>query len=65
MFGSNLIKQPYFNNINYRISGQLLNSDIIMNDVFWLGVQPNLNSEQKYFLIKTINSMYGFDNIKK
>jgi CDP-4-dehydro-6-deoxyglucose reductase, E1 len=54
LFGGNLTKQPYFKHINYRISGKLENSDTIMNDVFWLGVQPNLSQEMKAFVVKEL-----------
>jgi len=54
LFGGNLAKQPYFNNVNYRISGRLDNCDTIMNEVFWLGVQPNLSEEMKSFVVREL-----------
>ena len=44
-FGGNITKQPYFKNRNYRVSGNLTNSDTIMNQSFWTGVYPGLTEE--------------------
>lgn len=43
LFGGNLIRQPYFNDRAYRISGELTNTDDIMNNTFWIGVYPGLS----------------------
>jgi CDP-6-deoxy-D-xylo-4-hexulose-3-dehydrase len=58
LFGGNLIRQPFFKHINYRISGKLENSDVIMNNVFWIGVQPNLSKEMIKFTISEIKSIF-------
>jgi len=45
MFAGNIIKQPYFKNKNYRVFGDLTNTDIIMNNTFWIGVYPGLTED--------------------
>lgn len=47
LFAGNLTKQPYFTNnkIIYRISGKLINTDIIMAKTFWVGTFPGITSE--------------------
>lgn len=47
LFGGNLIKQPYFVNYNikYRQIGDLENTDVVMNNTFWIGVYPALEKE--------------------
>jgi len=37
-FGRNLLKQPAFRGIPRRVVGNLKNSDIMMNNTFWIGV---------------------------
>ncbi|MFM7557398.1 MAG: DegT/DnrJ/EryC1/StrS family aminotransferase, partial [Alphaproteobacteria bacterium] len=37
LFGGNLLKQPYMQNKNHKIIGDLKNSDIVMNNSFWIG----------------------------
>jgi len=47
LFGGNLTKQPYFKNydIKYGAIGKLENTDKVMNNSFWIGVQPSLTPE--------------------
>lgn len=59
LFAGNLVKHPCFDemrksNEGYRISGDLSNTDRIMNDTFWVGVYPGMNDEIIDYMIKTI-----------
>ena len=51
LFGGNLLKQPYMQNKNYKIIGNLKNSDIVMNNSFWIGVYPSIGLEQLNYII--------------
>ncbi len=43
LFGGNLIKQPAYKNLKFRVSGTLEHTDAVMNNLFWIGVYPGLN----------------------
>lgn len=51
LFAGNIIKQPCFEKVNYRIHGNLTNTDIIMNDTFWIGVYPGLQQNHLDYMI--------------
>jgi CDP-6-deoxy-D-xylo-4-hexulose-3-dehydrase len=46
VFAGNITKQPMMDEVDYRISGKLTNTDDIMNNVFWVGCHPNLTKQQ-------------------
>ena len=56
LFAGNLIKQPYFKDIEYRVVGELTHTDKTMNDTFWIGVQPALTNEHLDFVVETISA---------
>ncbi len=61
LFAGNLTRQPYMKGRNYRIAGELTNTDIVMNDTFWIGVYPGLNKEMLDFVIEKIEAFFGLN----
>jgi CDP-6-deoxy-D-xylo-4-hexulose-3-dehydrase len=59
LFAGNLTRQPYMVGANYRISGELTNTDNVMNNTFWIGVQPALTREMLEFAAQKIESYLG------
>ena len=43
LFGGNLTRQPYMKGRDYRIVGDLANSDIVTERTFWIGLYPGLD----------------------
>ena len=59
LFAGNLTRQPYMIGANYRISGDLTNTDNVMNNTFWIGVQPSLSKEMLEFAACKIETYLG------
>lgn len=59
LFAGNLTRQPYMLGANYRISGDLTNTDNVMNNTFWIGVQPALTQEMLEFAANKIEGYLG------
>ena len=54
LFGGNLLRQPAFKGTPRRVVGNLENTDIVMNNTFWLGVWPGLNNQMLEYVVDTL-----------
>jgi CDP-6-deoxy-D-xylo-4-hexulose-3-dehydrase len=54
VFAGNLLRQPAYEGWEYRVIGELTNTDYVMNQVFWIGVYPGLTSEMLDYIVKTM-----------
>jgi CDP-6-deoxy-D-xylo-4-hexulose-3-dehydrase len=59
LFAGNLVRQPYMQGAHYRVSGDLTNTDNVMNNTFWIGVQPSLTPEMLEYAARKIESYLG------
>jgi CDP-4-dehydro-6-deoxyglucose reductase, E1 len=59
LFAGNLTKQPYMVGADFRVSGELVNTDHVMHNTFWIGVQPALTIEMLEFSAHHIESYLG------
>ena len=55
LFGGNLLRQPAYEGCEYRVIGDLPNTDFVMNNVFWIGVYPGLTTTMLDFVVGTIH----------
>jgi CDP-6-deoxy-D-xylo-4-hexulose-3-dehydrase len=56
LFGGNLLRQPAYENCEFRVIGDLKNTDFAMKNVFWIGVYPGLSEEMLNYVAETIRS---------
>jgi CDP-6-deoxy-D-xylo-4-hexulose-3-dehydrase len=56
LFGGNLARQPAYEGREYRVIGDLPNTNFVMNNVFWVGVYPGLTKPMLDFVVSTIGN---------
>lgn len=61
LFAGNLTRQPYMAGREYRVSGELINTDIVMNDTFWIGIHPSLDLDMLEYSARSIESYLGIN----
>ena len=54
LFGGNLTRQPAYQDVAYRVVGDLTNTDLVMNHTFWIGVYPSLTPEMLERLLDVV-----------
>ncbi len=54
VFAGNLTKQPAYIGVDYRVEGDLKNTDRIMNKAFWIGVHPALTPDRIRYMLETL-----------
>jgi CDP-4-dehydro-6-deoxyglucose reductase, E1 len=59
IFAGNLIRQPAYEGWEYRVVGELTNTDFVMNNVFWIGTYPGLTNEMLDYIAKTAAEFAG------
>ena len=59
LFAGNLTRQPYFEDIEYRVVGDLINTDITMNRTLWLGIYPGLDTTQLDYIAEKMEDFFG------
>lgn len=61
LFAGNLTKQPYFEALEYRVVGELTNTDITMKQTLWLGLYPGLKHEQLDYMVEKLEEFFGLN----
>jgi len=57
LFAGDLRKQPYFKGISYRTVGDLPNTEIVLNDSFWIGVTPMIDDEMVDYMVDVFHKI--------
>jgi CDP-6-deoxy-D-xylo-4-hexulose-3-dehydrase len=50
LFGGNMARQPAYEGENFRVAGELKNSDHVMNSAFWIGVWPGITGQMREYV---------------
>ncbi len=58
LFSGNLIKQPYMKNINFKVHGDLKNTDLVMENTFWIGLYPGLHNKHLDYTVNKISNFF-------
>ena len=56
VFAGNITKQPAYKDVDFRIVGDLTNTDIVMTRSFWVGVYPGLTTPMLDYVIESISN---------
>lgn len=59
LFAGNLIRQPYFEGLEYKVVGSLENTDRTMNQTLWLGIYPGLSEPQLDYIAEKLEEFFG------
>jgi len=59
LFGGNLIRQPYMKGRNWRVFGELTNSDKVMHSTFWIGLYPGLTDDHLSYACEMIAKFFS------
>lgn len=59
LFGGNLVRQPAYEGVKYRVSGVLKNSDLVMDKGFWLGVFPGISPAMRDYVVEKMVEFIG------
>lgn len=56
MFAGNILKQPAYKGIDFRVVGDLTNTDIVLTRTFWIGVFPGLSTQMLDYTVESIKN---------
>ena len=62
LFAGNILRQPYMKGRNYRVIGNLENTDRIMNDTFWIGLYPGISFEMLNYIEKSFSKFLNINH---
>jgi CDP-6-deoxy-D-xylo-4-hexulose-3-dehydrase len=57
LFGGNLVRQPAYKDVRYRVAAPLTNTNFVMDNVFWIGIYPGISSEMIDYVVSAFRCM--------
>jgi CDP-6-deoxy-D-xylo-4-hexulose-3-dehydrase len=61
LFGGNLVRQPAYRDVPKRVVGDLVNTDFVMHNVFWIGLYPGLTEQMLEYTISSFRDFMAGD----
>ena len=58
LFAGNLTRQPAYESVNFRVVGELKNTDLIMRNTFVVGVYPGIDDEKLAYMLNTFDNFF-------
>jgi CDP-6-deoxy-D-xylo-4-hexulose-3-dehydrase len=65
LFGGNLVRQPAYRNVPFRVAGPLANTDLVMQNTFWIGVYPGLTTEMIDFVAGAFDEFLTAQHVRQ
>ena len=63
LFAGNLLKHPCFDSLecgkDYRVVGNLENTDLVMNNFFWIGIYPGLTIDMLDYIVSIFKKFFN------
>jgi CDP-6-deoxy-D-xylo-4-hexulose-3-dehydrase len=59
LFAGNLTRQPSFKGQTFRVASNLTNTDLVMQNTFWVGVQPALERKSLDYTVECLGKYLG------
>ena len=59
LFAGNLTKQPAYKDVEYRISGELTNTDYIMRNTIFIGVYPGIQQVHMDYILSVFDKFFN------
>ena len=59
LFCGNITRQPAYENVEFRVEGDLQNTNIVMNNTFFIGVYPGLTGEHIEYVVNVFTRFMG------
>jgi CDP-6-deoxy-D-xylo-4-hexulose-3-dehydrase len=56
MFAGNILRQPAYKDIRYRVIGNLDNTNLVMDNGFWLWLSPSITDEMADYVIEVAHA---------
>ncbi|WP_339060523.1 lipopolysaccharide biosynthesis protein RfbH [Tepidibacillus marianensis] len=59
LFAGNIIRPPAYQDVNYRVVGDLKNTDYIMNNTFFIGVYPGIDDVKMNYILDIFHRFFN------